>query len=33
MEDIESNININYIISNNNKKSEEEFLPRKGSKK
>ena len=33
MEDIESNININNIISNNNKKSEEEFLPRKGSKK
>jgi len=28
MEDISSNLNINNIISNNNKKSEEGFIPR-----
>ena len=33
MEDITSNININDIFSNTNKKSEEEFIPRKDSKK
>ena len=33
MEDIKSNININEFISNNNKKSEKEFIPRIDSKK
>jgi len=33
MEDISSNLNINNIISNNNKKSEEGFIPRLSPKK
>ena len=33
MEDISSNLNINNIISGNDKKSEEKFIPRLGAKK